>query len=100
LTDDYANEDKRAARKRAVALQYEPAKQPAPRVVATGAGPIAERIIAAAKENGIPIREEPDLVEMLASLDLSQIIPPELYVAIAEILAFVHQLNRKYVANA
>jgi flagellar biosynthesis protein len=85
-------EDK--TRKRAVALRYNPKEDAAPRLVAAGQGHVAERILALAREHGIPIHEDPDLVEILAALDLGELIPEELYGALAEILAFLYRLNR------
>ena len=82
-------------RKRAVALRYDDAKEQAPRVVATGGGYLAERIIEIAEENGIHIQEDPDLVALLAQLDLNTEIPGDLFSAVAEVLAFVYRLNRK-----
>ena len=81
--------------KKAVSLKYEPAKDNAPRVTAKGAGLIAERIIELAKKEGIPISEDPDLVGALIQLDFQEEIPPELYRAVAEILAFAYRLNRR-----
>lgn len=82
-------------RKKAVALRYNPEEDPAPRLVAKGQGHIAEKIIEIAREHGVPIHEDPDLVELLAALDLGQLIPEELYAALAEILAFIYRLNRR-----
>jgi flagellar biosynthesis protein len=72
---------------------------PAPIVSASGQGEVAKRIIALAKENGVPIRHDPDLVTLLAQLEVGQIIPPELYAVVAEILAFVYQLKGKQVTE-
>ena len=83
------------ARNRAVALSYDVAKQPAPMVSASGQGIVAERILELAKEHGIPIRKDPDMVELLAQLDVGQIIPPELYAVVAEVLAFVYRVKGK-----
>ena len=77
----------------AVALQYQRGKAPAPRVAATGRGAIAERIIAIAREHNVPVREDPDLVQLLAKLDLGETIPAELFPVIAEVFAFVYRLN-------
>ena len=82
-------------RRKAVALKYEPVTDNAPRVTAKGTGLIAERIIELAKQEGIPIKEDPDLVGALAQLDFYEEIPPELYKAVAEILAFAYRLNQK-----
>jgi len=77
----------------AVALRYDEEKAPAPVVTAAGKGDVAERILALAREHGVPVREDPDLVALLAQLDVGQIIPPELYPVIAEVLAFVYRLR-------
>src|SRR5947208_184103 len=88
-----------ANRKMAVALQYERGKGGAPSVAATGKGRIADRIIAIAKENGIPIREDADLVQLLAKLDLGDMIPTELYPVIAEVFAFIYKVNAARAAT-
>lgn len=80
--------------KKAVALKYEPGKSNAPRVTAKGKGLLAERIIEIAREQGIPVSEDPDLVAALIRLEFDEEIPPELYKAVAEILAFAYRLNR------
>jgi flagellar biosynthesis protein len=80
-------------RRRAVALEYERGRDRAPRVSATGAGPVGERILEAAREHGIPIRRDPDLAEALAQLDLWQSVPPELYAVIAEVFAWAYRAN-------
>lgn len=77
----------------AVALQYD--GKEAPRVTASGKGEIAERILALAEEHGIPLREDPDLVTLLAQLDLGTEIPANLYVAVAEVLAFAYAVSGK-----
>ena len=87
---------KRPARKGAVALQYEPKKRSSPYVTALGRGLLAERLIEEAKRHGIPIRENPDLVQILLKLDLGQEIPPALYQAVAETLIFVYRLNEEW----
>ncbi len=80
----------------AAALKYEGAKGSAPRVTAKGRGYIADKIIAEARRHGIPIKEDPALVQILSLLDIDEHIPPELYKAVAEILAFVYSLNERY----
>lgn len=79
---------------KAAALKYNAQVNSAPVVKAKGVGKVAEKIIQIARENNIPIKEDPDLVEMLVLLDLEQEIPPELYKVVAEILAFVYSLGR------
>ncbi len=84
-----------ADQKVAVALSYDDDKDPAPRVSASGRGPVAERIIALAAEHGIPIREDADLAELLGQLDLDSVIPTEAFVAVAEILSYIYRQNGK-----
>lgn len=79
----------------AVALSYDDRNDPAPRVSASGKGPIAEHIIALAESHSIPIREDADLAELLGKLDLDSFIPVEAFVAVAEILAYVYRQNNK-----
>jgi flagellar biosynthesis protein len=79
--------------KKAIALKYKPGDDHAPRVTAKGTGRLAERIIEMARQHGIPVKDDPDLVEVLSRLDLHDEIPPELYVVVAELLAFVYRLN-------
>lgn len=81
---------------KAVAILYDEDKGPAPQVVASGQGIIAEKIIATAEEAGIHIQEDADLVELLAKVPLGDEIPVELYQTVAEILAFVYQVNNKF----
>ena len=80
-------------RKRASALSYGP-DQNAPRVVAAGQGVVADRILEIAAAAGVPIREDAALVNALASLDLGQEIPEDLFVAVAEALAWAYRLDR------
>ncbi len=88
--------ENKAQRKKAVAIRYEAEKDPAPKIIGKGSGAIAEKIIALAKEHGIPIHEDTDLVEILSRLDLNAPIPPETYVVVAEILAFIYRANDNY----
>jgi flagellar biosynthesis protein len=82
-------------RHQAVALKYRRGTDAAPRLVAKGGGPTADRIIQIARAHGVLIREDAALVEILSTLDLYQDIPPPLYRAVAEILAFVYRLNKR-----
>jgi flagellar biosynthesis protein len=81
-------------KERAIALKYEPHLDHAPKVVAKGSGKVAEKIIEIAKEHDIYIHNDPDLIEVLSHLDINEEIHPELYVVVAELLAFVYALNR------
>jgi flagellar biosynthesis protein len=76
----------------AAALSYE-AGQTAPRVVATGRGYVAERIIAAAQEAGVPVKSDPALARALAALDLGDEVPEAMYRAVAESLAWAYKLD-------
>lgn len=82
-------------RKKAVALRYKPSEDHAPEITAKGEGKIAEKIIELALQHDIPIKDDPDLVEILSTLDLNEEIPTTVYVAVAELLAFVYSLNKK-----
>lgn len=84
------------SRKYAVSLEYDAQKNQAPKVTAKGQGPIADKIITLARENNIPIKEDPDLVQVLSQVDINQEIPPSVYKVVAELLTFVYQLNENY----
>ncbi len=77
----------------AVALAYRE-DEGAPRVVAKGRGLIAEAILARAKEAGVYVHESPELVALLMQVDLDSRIPPQLYIAVAELLAWLYRLER------
>ncbi|MGQ9646421.1 MAG: EscU/YscU/HrcU family type III secretion system export apparatus switch protein [Thermodesulfobacteriota bacterium] len=87
---------KRSSLKRAVALKYIPKKDRAPKITAKGSGILAQKIIELAKKHGVPIQEDPALVEVLAQLDFYQEIPPSVYVIVAEILAFIYSMNHRW----
>ena len=80
---------------KAVALKYDQRKDRAPRVIAKGRGNIAEKIIDIAKEHDVPLYEDKNLIHILEALDLETEVPPELYRAVAEVLAFIYRLNGK-----
>jgi len=77
----------------AAAIKYDGATDAAPKVTASGRGMVAERIITIARENGVPIKSDPALIQVLGKLKVGAEIPEELYQAVAEILAFVYSLN-------
>ncbi|BBO66823.1 flagellar biosynthetic protein FlhB [Desulfosarcina alkanivorans] len=81
--------------KRAAALKYDQAGKMAPRVVAKGKGRIAEQIIQVARENNVPLHEDPNLANVLEAMELESEIPAELYRAVAEVLVFIYRLNGK-----
>lgn len=76
----------------AIALAYSQTDA-APRVVAKGKGLIAEQIIARAKEHGVYVHESPELVALLTQVDIDESIPPQLYMAVAELLAWLYRLE-------
>jgi flagellar biosynthesis protein len=84
--------DQPPPRRRATALHYTHGDV-APAVTATGAGLLAERIVAAAREAGVPVREDPALVEALGALNLGAHVPEELWRAVAEALAWAYRLD-------
>ncbi len=89
-------EKEKKSLKKAVSLQYEPARQEAPIITAKGQGIIAEKIIEIAKKNNIPIKDDPDLIEILSQLELDEQIPPAVYQVVAEIFSFIYHLNTQY----
>lgn len=86
------NEDNQK-RLSATALGYDPDHDNAPMVVASGRGKIAEEIIAAARKNNIPIHSDPVLAESLGRVNINQAIPPELYIVVAEIFAYIYRIK-------
>ena len=88
---------------KAVALQYDKEKNSAPLVSAQGRGETAKNIIKIAEENGIPIKKDEDLVNMLSQIELNQEIPVELYQAVSEVFSFIYGLsnskNKENVEN-
>lgn len=85
---------------KAVALRYRSEDDQAFKVTAVGRGVVADKILQLARENGIAIREDPDLVEVLSRLDLGQEIPAEVYVVVGEILGFIYRTNQSYGQQA
>ncbi|OQX14497.1 MAG: flagellar biosynthesis protein FlhB [Desulfobulbaceae bacterium A2] len=81
---------------KAVALHYDRGKTTAPKVVASGRGLLAQRIIETAREAGVHIHQDPDLLELLAKVPVGEEIPQELYRTVAEILAFIYAVNQRY----
>lgn len=83
--------DQPAPPPKAVALRYDGTG--APRVVAKGSGEVARQILALAEQHGVPLQENPELVLLLSRLELGDEIPEQLYIAVAEILAFIYALG-------
>lgn len=87
----YFKENKKI--KKAVALSYDP-EDKAPKIVATGQGHIAEKIIQTAEEAKVPVHKDETLTDTLSKLDIGDFIPPELYEVVAEVLVFVDDCER------
>lgn len=83
-----------AAKRQAVALKYDMQQDVAPRVIAKGRGHVAEHILATAQKNSIPVYQNKTLVNMLMALEIDREIPPELYKAIAEVMAYVYKMDK------
>ncbi len=80
----------------AIAIQYDPMKMAAPKMIAKGAGVIAERIKAIARENNIPVMENKPLARtMFKTMKIGQTIPRELFTAVAQVISYVYKLKRK-----
>lgn len=92
-TRELVSMEKSEKEKTAVAVAYEPGER-APKIIATGKGYMAERIIEKAKEEKIPFYRDNKLAKTLSKLEIGEMIPPELYEVIAEILVFVDDMDR------
>ncbi|MCH5269566.1 MAG: EscU/YscU/HrcU family type III secretion system export apparatus switch protein [Lachnospiraceae bacterium] len=86
-------EEKQNKVKQAIALEYDP-DDAAPKVIASGRGALAERIIEKAKESDVPIHRDDKLADTLSRLEIGDMIPPELYEVVAEILVFVDSMDK------
>ncbi len=82
-----------------VALRHDPESGGAPQVVAKGQREVADRILSVAREHGVAVREDSDLLQLLALCDLGEEIPSELYQAVAELLAYLYQLNDELASD-
>lgn len=85
--------DEKKKIKQAIALEYNPDDE-APKVIATGRGILADKIIEKAKESDVPIHRDDKLADTLARLEIGDMIPPELYEVVAEILVFVDSMDK------
>lgn len=88
-----AMENKKERPKQAIALSYNP-DEDAPKVIASGKGALAERIIEKARESDVPVHRDDKLADTLSRLDIGDMIPPELYEVVAEILIFVDAMDK------
>lgn len=89
----YEKKGKEEKVKQAIALEYDPSDD-APRVIASGRGILAERIIERAQESDVPIHRDDKLADTLSRLEVGDMIPPELYEVVAEILIFVDSMDK------
>ncbi|WP_027963172.1 EscU/YscU/HrcU family type III secretion system export apparatus switch protein [Halalkalibacillus halophilus] len=83
-------------RKEAIALRFDEASEDAPKVVARGQGLIADEILNQAGDHEIPIYEDETLVDLMRELNINETIPEDLYQGVAEVFAFIYQLDKKY----
>lgn len=91
MDQEYRDDDGKI--KQAIALEYDPLDD-APKVVASGKGILAEKIIEKAKETDVPIHRDDKLADTLSRLEIGDMIPPELYEVVAEILIFVDSMDK------
>ena len=91
MKEDNTTKNRRS--KTAIALEYDP-EDAAPKIIATGKGIVAAKIIDAAKEADVPIHEDSKLAATLSKLEIGEMIPPELYEVVAEILVFVDAMDK------
>lgn len=89
------NADNQDKQHKAAALKYRRGADAAPVITAKGRGAVADKIIELARRAGVPIREDRNMVEVLSAMELHEEIPPELYKAVAEILAYIYTMSGK-----
>ena len=90
------NSPPNVAQRKAVALKYETERDLAPKVIAKGRGHVAEHILETAQKNSVPVYQDKTLVNMLMALEIDREIPPELYKAIAEVMAYVYKIDKSH----
>ena len=81
---------------RAAAISYDPASHDVPVLAAFGEGYVAQKIVEVAKESGVPILPDPSLSSMLSRISVGDEISPEMYEAVAKVLVFVSEIDRRY----
>jgi len=85
--------NKKETVKSAIALEYNPSDE-APKIIATGKGILAEKIVEKAREANVPVHQDSKLAGTLSKLEIGDMIPPELYEAVAEVLVFVDAMEK------
>lgn len=95
MEEEFQKKEEQPLDKKAVALKYDMQQDTAPRVIAKGKGHVAEHILATAQKNSIPVYQNKTLVNMLMALEIDMEIPPELYKAIAEVMAYVYRMDKE-----
>ncbi len=85
-----------APQRKAVALRYEAERDLAPKVIAKGRGHVAEHILETAQKNSVPVYQDKTLVNMLMALEIDREIPPDLYKAIAEVMAYIYKMDKSH----
>ena len=93
-------EDKRTPVPEAVALRYDREKENAPRIVANGRGIVAQQLMEIAKKHSVPVYQNQSVTQLLMAVELDREIPPELYQAVANVLAYVYRLDGRAGAKA
>lgn len=88
-----ADNDKRTPPEEAVALRYDKDRENAPRVVAKGRGHVARQLLAVARKHAVPVYQNQTVSQLLMAVELDREIPPELYQAVANVLAYVYRLD-------
>ncbi len=87
------DDEKRAPMQEAVAIRYDKDREDAPRVVAKGRGFVAQQLLAIAKRHAVPVYQNQSVTQLLMAVELDREIPPDLYQAVANVLAYVYRLD-------
>ena len=91
---DFFDQDPPDTREVAVALHYDKEQAAAPKVIASGKGALAERILEIAFSSGVKVRKDEDLAELLSALEIGKEIPIEAFTAVAEILSYIYRTSQ------
>ena len=94
------SDGRKPADKTAVAIRYDKDREQAPRIIAKGKGFLAQQIIDAAKAYGVPVYQNQSVASLLMAVELDQEIPPDLYQAVANVLAYVYKLDSSVIGRS